>query len=96
MGGSHLSRDSDALNYLARNNIIVNLSPARDIFFKVYTSYREFPIRKFLDAGVKVSIGTNSLFVYQKTISEQCAALYNAGVLSEEEIKTLLSQSLTL
>ncbi len=96
MGGAHLSEDCDTLKYLAKNSVIVNLAPARDIFFRIYPSYKEFPIRKFLDAGVKVSIGTNSLLVYQKNISEQCAALYNEGVLSEDEIKALLSQSLTL
>lgn len=90
MGGTHLAKDKDALKFLADNKIVVNVSPARDVYFKAVSSYAEFPIKPFLDAGVRLTINTCGLLVYQKTISEQCAALANAGAASVEELKALL------
>lgn len=93
--GVNIAKDKDAMKEVARNNIRFNLCPAGDIYFGVIDDYKSHPIRKMVDAGVNVSISSDCLLFFNKSISEQCKNLVDEGLFSENEIKLLLDKSLS-
>ena len=42
------------------------------------------------EAGVRLSIGTDDLLFFDRSVSEQCEDLLNAGVLTKEQIFKIL------
>lgn len=91
--GINIAKDSDALKFVAERKVRFNMCPASDVYYGTVPSYEEHPIRKMLDAGVDVTIGTNCLLVFNKSISEQCKSFIDDGIFSVDEIKTLLEKS---
>ena len=52
---------------------------------------KSHPIRKMLDAGVPVSIGTDDILFFGKTNSEQFYDLVKEKVLTEQEADSLMA-----
>ncbi|MBR6216697.1 MAG: adenosine deaminase, partial [Spirochaetaceae bacterium] len=50
----------------------------------------DHPIKKMFEAGVRLSIGTDDLLFFNRSVSEQCADLVDAGVLTQEQIFKIL------
>ena len=57
-------------------------------------SLEEHPIKKFVEWGIPVTIGTDDLLFFNKSVSEQCVDLVNSGVLTVEQIKKIFSDNI--
>jgi adenosine deaminase len=55
-------------------------------------SLEEHPIKKMVEFGIPVTICTDDLMFFNRSVSEQCADLVNANVLTEEQVKSILKQ----
>ena len=91
--GISAAQDKTVLDFLAAHDIVCNVCPESNIVMGSVASYKEHPVRKMVDAGVRVSISTGNLLLFNKSVSEQCADLVNAGLFTAEEVKTLLRQN---
>ncbi|MCR5605535.1 MAG: adenosine deaminase [Treponema sp.] len=92
--GIGAAQDKEVLSFLRDNKIKLNICPESNIMLGAVPSYKEHPIRKIIDAGVSVTIGTDDLLMFNKSISEQCVELVNAGLFTIEEIKLFLNKTL--
>ncbi|GMO12888.1 MAG: adenosine deaminase [Treponemataceae bacterium] len=90
--GIRSADDVNVVQFLIKNNIRLNITPASNVNLSAVPSLTAHPIKRLVDAGVRVSIGTDDLLFFNRSISEQCADLVNAGVFSEIQLQKLLAQ----
>jgi adenosine deaminase len=50
------------------------------------------PVKRLVEAGVRVSIGTDDLLFFDKSVSEQCADLAAAGTLTLAQVEHMLPE----
>ena len=82
--------DENVLKFLAENKIRCNVTPESNLILGACKNIKEHPIKRMIEAGVKVTIGTDDLLFFNRSVSEQCLALEQAGVLTKEQIFTIL------
>ena len=83
--------DDKILQYLADLNIRCNVTPASNIMLGASAKLEEHPIRKMYDAGIRLTICTDDLLFFNKTVSQQCADMVNCGLFTKEEILRILN-----
>lgn len=88
--GIGAAKDDKVLQFLADKKIRCNVTPTSNILLSAVKKIEEHPIKKMFEAGVRLSIGTDDLLFFNRSVSEQCLDLEEAGVLTKEQIFTIL------
>ena len=83
--GLSMVRDLDLMKEVKEKGIQVNLCPASNYGLKRVKEY-SYPLRILLDNGIKVTINTDDLLIFNKTISQIFIDLYKTGLFSLEEL----------
>ena len=60
--------------------------PESNIALKIVKSYKTHPIRILFDYGVKVTVNTDDVMLFNAGNSEQYLRLFKSGLLSAEEL----------
>ncbi len=84
--GIGASTSVEVMKWLAKNNIQLNVCPASNISLRRVKSYKSHPIRTLFDHGVKVTVNSDDLMLFNKGNSEQFLLLYRSGSFSSEEL----------
>ena len=66
------------------------MTPASNVMLTAVDKLENHPIRKMYDAGVRLTICTDDLIFFNKTVSEQCVDMVNSGLFTKEEIFKIL------
>ena len=74
------------MKWLADLKIPLHISPVSNIALKRVKSYQTHPIRVLYDHGVKVTVNTDDVMLFDKGNSEQYLKLFNCGLFSAEEL----------
>ena len=90
--GIGAANDDSVLQFIKDRNIRCNVTPASNIMLSAVKSLEEHPIKKLVEFGIPVTICTDDLLFFNRSVSEQCADLINANVLTEEQVKSILKQ----
>jgi adenosine deaminase len=91
--GIGAAQDEKVIELIKERNVRLNITPASNVMLSAVPSLEEHPIKKLVQAGVKVSIATDDLLFFNRSVSEQCADLVNAGLFTKQEVITLLANS---
>ena len=70
------------MRFLADNHIQLNVCPSSNVMLGYVKDYREHPIRILADNGVRVTINTDDLLIFDSSIENEYLQLYCAGTLS--------------
>lgn len=84
-------QDDNVLQFLADRKIRCNVCPQSNIMLGAAKSLKTHPIRKMLDAGVPISLGTDDILFFDKTNSEQLYDLVKDKVITEIEADRLMA-----
>ncbi len=87
--GVRAYEDNELMKLLAKEGIILELCPTSNLNTAVFSDMKEYPLRKFMDAGIKVTINTDNRMVSGTTLQNEYALVQEAFVLSEDEVDTL-------
>ncbi|MCH5198662.1 MAG: adenosine deaminase [Oscillospiraceae bacterium] len=68
------------MRWLADNSVQLNVCPTSNYMLKVCDCYESHPIRTLFDYGVKVTVNTDDLLIFNSTVSEEYLKLYHAGI----------------
>lgn len=79
----------EVMKYLEEHSIILNVCPMINIMLNRVDSYANHPIRDLVDAGVKVTINTDDLAIFNATVSQEYLNLYTSRLFSKEELNTI-------
>jgi len=91
--GLHLADDVEALAFLVEQHIAVELCLSSALMSAGIARYEEFPIRRFLDAGVSISINTDDPTIFGVTLVEEYERHVLAGLIDIEEIEVICAMS---
>jgi adenosine deaminase len=84
--GIGAAESPEVMKWLAELKIPLHISPVSNIALKRVNSYQTHPIRILFDHGVKVTINTDDVMLFDKGNSEQYLKLYNCGLFTAEEL----------
>ena len=79
----------DTMRFLADNSIQLNICPSSNVMLGYVKDYREHPIRTLVENGVRVTINTDDLLIFDSSIENEYLRLYCAETLSAEQLDTI-------
>ena len=85
--------DPELMLYLAEEGIILECCPTSNLQTCIFDSINDYPIRKFLEAGVKFTINTDNLTVSATSLRKEWDMIISAFDLTEDEVKGILLNS---
>ena len=77
------------MKWLAKHKIQLNVCPTSNILLGNTKSYDTHQIRQLFDYGVPVTINTDDLLIFNATASQEYLNLYNAGLMTAEELNII-------
>lgn len=85
--------DQSVIDQLVARNITLELCPTSNIDTGLYKTYSEYPLRRLMEAGVRICINTDDMTVSSTTLQEEWEHLIETFQLHEFEIGHLLLNS---
>lgn len=86
--GIRAAGDHETLAVL-RDVPTVNVCPQSNYLLRCVESYDRHPIRELFDAGVRVTINSDDYGVFGRSVSEEYAHLFEAGLFSASELERI-------
>lgn len=93
--GIAAAQSKSVMNWLRDNNIQLNVCPTSNLLLRRVENYSNHPIRKLYDYGIKVTINTDDMLIFDQSVSEEYFNLYNNGVFNAVELNEIRENSLT-
>ncbi|MFH1160755.1 MAG: adenosine deaminase [bacterium] len=84
----------EVMNWLAEREIPLNICPTSNLILQRVQSYAAHLIRILYDHGVRVTINTDDVTLFNQGVSEEYLNLYQAGVFTAEELEGIRVSSL--
>ncbi|MBP5728427.1 MAG: GNAT family N-acetyltransferase [Clostridia bacterium] len=84
--GIGAATSKETMRFLADNRIQLNVCPSSNVMLGYVKDYRNHPIRVLVENGVRVTINTDDLLIFDSSIENEYLKLYNAGTLSAEQL----------
>lgn len=94
--GIHIIEDENVMKLAKEKNIIFNICPTSNIVLGYVKDIKNHPIKKMVEYGLLVTIGTDDLLFFNSNINEEYLKLYNAGVLTPKQLNEIREFGLTL
>ena len=88
--GIALKKDPELMKSYAKAGIGVEMCPTSNFQTKAVKTWLDYPLRQFLDAGIKVSVNTDNRTVSGTTMTRELTKVYEQYGREEELIFTLL------
>lgn len=79
--------DPELVEKIVSEGITLELCPTSNIHTCMFPSIEEYPLRKLMEAGVKVTINTDNMTVSNINLAKEFGKLISAFNLTDEEIK---------
>ncbi len=86
----------DTMRFLADNRVQLNVCPSSNVMLGYVKNYRDHPIRVLVDNGVRVTINTDDLLIFDSSVENEYLRLYCAGTLSAEQLGEIRRAGLEL
>ena len=82
--------DSDEImKFLKDRDIQLNICPSSNIYLKRAESYKNHPIKKLYENGVKVTINTDDMIIFDNSVSQEYLNLYKNETLGIDELNEI-------
>lgn len=93
--GIGAAASKEVMRFLADNKIQLNVCPSSNVMLGYAESYEEHPIKALYENGVKVTINTDDLLLFDSSIENEYLLLYKAGALNPEQLNDIRMQGLS-
>lgn len=92
--GINAIHSNTALQFLANNNIQLNVCPSSNVMLGYAKNYSEHPIKVLYENGINVTINTDDLLIFDSSIENEYLMLYKSGALDAEQLNAIRKQGL--
>lgn len=92
--GINIVYSKEDMIYAKEKGIVFNICPTSNIVLKRAKSFSEHPIRLMYDMGLKITINTDDLLIFNSTLSNEYLKLYNSKVFNVKELNEIRIESL--
>ena len=86
--------DGALLKRLAESGVVLELCPTSNLNTRVFERIEDYPLRKLLDAGVRVTLNTDNTSVSNTTLAREYQLIADTFSLAEGEIRQFAISSL--
>lgn len=86
-------QDDSVLQFIKDRDLRLNVCPESNVMLGAVKNLESHPIKKLVETGIRVSIATDDLLFFGKTVSEQAFDLVNKNVLTEEQVKKIFASN---
>jgi adenosine deaminase len=87
--GISAADSQDVMRWLAGKRIRLNVCPTSNIMLKRVNEMKSHPIGLLYRNGVRVTINTDDLAIFGQSVSDEYVNIYEAGVLSADELEEI-------
>lgn len=84
------AQDDSVLQFLADRKVRCNVCPQSNVLLGAVPSLKEHPIKKMMDAGVPIALGTDDLLFFEDSVSLQLFNLVSQNILTESDADKIL------
>ena len=88
--GVRAHEDAELMKELAEKGIVLELCPTSNLNTAIFSDIKEYPLRKLMDAGVRVTINTDNRMVSNTTLEKEYILLKETFSLTQMEVETLM------
>lgn len=88
--GVRAYEDAELMKELAEKGIVLELCPTSNLNTAIFSDIKEYPLRKLMDAGVRVTINTDNRMVSNTTLEKEYILLKETFSLTQMEVETLM------
>ena len=89
--GIGAAADDSVLKFLADRKIRCNVCPMSNVMLSAIPSLKEHPIKKMIDAGIPIGLGTDDLLFFGKTNSDQLYDMLKCGLITDADAEMLMA-----
>ena len=86
--------DDKVVEELSNNKSVLELCPTSNLHTKIFDDIKKYPLRLYMDKGIICTINTDNKSVSNTNIKKEYKLLANNFLLNEDEIKTLMTNSI--
>jgi adenosine deaminase len=83
------------MRFLVEHRIRLNICPTSNLMLGRVATLASHPIRKLVDAGVRVTVNTDDMAMFGQSVSHEFLNLYRAGCLNEKELDQIRENGLS-
>ena len=94
--GIQAYQSKELMNHLRDNNIVLHVCPSSNVALRAVKSFKAHPISILHRHGIKVTINTDDLLLFDSSVSEEYLKLYQMNVLSAKELNEIRLVSLQM
>jgi len=94
--GIKSSQSKETMRFLADNRIQLNVCPSSNVMLGFVKDFSTHPIKILVENGIKVTINTDDLLIFDSSIENEYLRLYRAGTLSAEQLDEIRKVGLGL
>lgn len=92
--GINAAASVEVMRFLADNSIQLNVCPSSNVMLGYATDYKNHPIKALYENGIRVTINTDDLLIFDSSIENEYLLLYQAGTLSAEQLNEIRQNGL--
>lgn len=92
--GINAAESDDVMRFLADNQIQLNVCPTSNVMLGYAENYKNHPIKVLYENGVKVTINTDDLLLFDSSIENEYLMLYKAGTLNARQLDDIRKNGL--
>ncbi len=87
--------DASLTEKIAKEGITLELCPTSNLHTCMFPCIEEYPIRKLMEAGVKVTVNTDNMTVSGTTLDAEMQKLISAFALTDDEVKSFAKNAVS-
>ncbi len=84
--GINATKSKETMRFLSDNHIQLNVCPSSNVMLGFTKDYTTHPIKVLVENGVRVTINTDDLLIFDSSIENEYIKLYQAGTLSAAQL----------
>lgn len=92
--GISAAASQEVMRFLTRHGIQLNVCPTSNVMLNVASDYAAHPIQTLVRNGVRVTINTDDLLLFNQPIDQEYLNLYRAGTLTARELDDIRRRGL--
>lgn len=87
--GINAINSQKTIDLILERNIRLNICPQSNVSLGTVTNFEAHPIKKLFDKGVKVTVNTDDLILFNATVTNEFNNLFERNIFSLEELNTI-------
>ncbi len=87
--GIHASKEEEVMNLLADERVTLDICPISNYKLRIFDSWENLPIRKFVDRGIRCTISTDDPLSFANRLIDEYLALHKEMNFSASELAQL-------